>query len=54
VIAVFALVGVILVVPRSVPMARPRLDVPGVLLAAGGLFCIVFGFANAETHAWSD
>jgi EmrB/QacA subfamily drug resistance transporter len=54
VIAVFALVGVILFVPRSVAVARPRLDVPGVLLAAGGLFCIVFGFANAETHPWSD
>jgi EmrB/QacA subfamily drug resistance transporter len=54
VIAVFALAGVILFVPRSVPAARPRLDVPGVLLAAGGLFCIVFGFADAETHPWSD
>jgi EmrB/QacA subfamily drug resistance transporter len=54
VIAVFALPGVLLFVPRSLPVARPRLDVPGVLLAAGGLFCIVFGFANAETHPWSD
>jgi EmrB/QacA subfamily drug resistance transporter len=54
VIAVFALVGVFLFLPRSVPVARPRLDVPGVLLAAGGLFCIVFGFADAETHPWSD
>jgi EmrB/QacA subfamily drug resistance transporter len=53
VIAVLALVGVILVVPRSAPAARPRLDVPGVLLISAGLFCIVFGFANAETHPWS-
>jgi EmrB/QacA subfamily drug resistance transporter len=54
VIAVVALAGVILVVPRSAPAARPRLDVPGVLLVSAGLFCIVFGFANAETHPWSD
>jgi EmrB/QacA subfamily drug resistance transporter len=54
VIAVFALAGVILFVSRSVPVARPRLDMPGVLLASGGLFCIVFGFASAETHPWSD
>jgi EmrB/QacA subfamily drug resistance transporter len=54
VIAVFALIGVILVVPRSAPAARPRLDVPGVLLVSTGLFCIVFGFANAETHPWGD
>ncbi|MDT7570853.1 MAG: hypothetical protein QOE05_1027, partial [Actinomycetota bacterium] len=54
VIAFFALAGVILFVPRSIPVARPRLDVLGVLLAAGGLFCIVFGFANAETHPWSN
>jgi EmrB/QacA subfamily drug resistance transporter len=54
VIALFALAGVMLFVPRSVPVARPRLDIPGVLLAAGGLFCIAFGFASAETHPWSD
>jgi EmrB/QacA subfamily drug resistance transporter len=54
VIAVFALIGVILLIPRSAPGVRPRLDVPGVLLVATGLFCIVFGFANAETHSWGD
>jgi EmrB/QacA subfamily drug resistance transporter len=53
-IAIVALAGAILVVPRSVPAARPRLDVAGVLLVSVGLFCIVFGFANAETHPWGD
>lgn len=33
---------------------RPKLDLPGTVTASGGLFCIVFGFANAETHAWSS
>src|ERR1019366_598852 len=32
---------------------RPRIDVPGVLVASGGLFGLVFGFSNAETHSWS-
>jgi EmrB/QacA subfamily drug resistance transporter len=32
---------------------RPRIDVPGVLVASGGLFGLVYGFSNAETHSWS-
>jgi EmrB/QacA subfamily drug resistance transporter len=35
------------------PDGRPRIDVPGVLLACGGLFALVYGFSNAETHSWS-
>ena len=30
------------------------LDFPGLLLATGGLFCLVFGFSHAETTAWSN
>jgi EmrB/QacA subfamily drug resistance transporter len=32
---------------------RPRIDVPGVLVATGGLFALVYGFSNAETHSWT-
>jgi EmrB/QacA subfamily drug resistance transporter len=32
---------------------RPSIDVPGVLVASGGLFALVYGFSNAETHSWS-
>jgi EmrB/QacA subfamily drug resistance transporter len=53
-IAVFVLVGAIAFLSRSVPAHRPRLDLPGALLVSGGLFCVVFGFANADTHSWSD
>ncbi len=35
------------------PDARPRIDVPGALLACGGLFALVYGFSNAETHSWT-
>ena len=33
---------------------RPRIDLPGVALASGGLFALVYGFSNAETSSWSD
>lgn len=33
---------------------RPHLDVPGTLTASAALFCVVFGFANAENHPWSS
>jgi EmrB/QacA subfamily drug resistance transporter len=36
------------------PDGRPRIDVPGALLACGGLFALVYGFSNAETHSWTD
>jgi EmrB/QacA subfamily drug resistance transporter len=34
------------------PAERPRIDVIGVLLATGGLFALVYGFANAEMDGW--
>jgi EmrB/QacA subfamily drug resistance transporter len=32
---------------------RPKIDVPGVLAGSLGLFALVYGFSNAETHSWS-
>jgi EmrB/QacA subfamily drug resistance transporter len=32
--------------------AKARVDVPGTLTASGGLFALVYGFSNAETHGW--
>ncbi|ANS67142.1 drug resistance transporter, EmrB/QacA subfamily [Streptomyces lincolnensis] len=54
VIAVFALIGAVVFLGRSVPTERPKLDIPGVILVSGGLFGIVYGFANAETHDWDN
>jgi EmrB/QacA subfamily drug resistance transporter len=34
--------------------ARPPIDLPGVALASGGLFALVYGFSNAETTSWAD
>ncbi len=47
-----ALVGGILLLDRQTTREKFELDVPGLLLASGGLFCIVFGFSNAATHSW--
>ncbi|MHC3474502.1 MFS transporter [Streptomyces sp. 7R007] len=53
-IAVPALIGAAVFIGRSVPAERPRLDVFGAVLVSGGLFGIVYGFANAETHDWGN
>lgn len=34
------------------PAERPRIDVPGVLVATSGLLALVYGFANAEMDGW--
>jgi EmrB/QacA subfamily drug resistance transporter len=47
-----AFVGGALLLGRHPSSARPRLDIPGVLLVSGGVFCLVYGFANAATHTW--
>ncbi|MGW2690036.1 MFS transporter [Streptomyces sp. NPDC001414] len=38
---------------RRTPPSRSALDLPGTLLASGGLFCLVYGFAYAEKHSWT-
>jgi EmrB/QacA subfamily drug resistance transporter len=32
---------------------RPQIDLAGAATASGGFFCLVYGFSNAESHAWS-
>jgi EmrB/QacA subfamily drug resistance transporter len=45
------LVALRLLVNHSAP-DRARIDIPGVLTWSLGLFTLVFGFSNAETHGW--
>jgi EmrB/QacA subfamily drug resistance transporter len=33
---------------------RAPIDLPGVAIASGGLFALVFGFSHAETSSWSN
>jgi EmrB/QacA subfamily drug resistance transporter len=48
-----AVTGGALLLARQPSPARPRLDIPGVLLVSGAVFCLVYGFSNAATHSWS-
>ncbi|MEA3193964.1 MAG: hypothetical protein QOD26_2297 [Betaproteobacteria bacterium] len=41
-----------LLVNRTASGARTKLDVPGAALATSGLFALVYGFSNSETHSW--
>jgi EmrB/QacA subfamily drug resistance transporter len=34
------------------PTVRPKLDLPGAATASMGLFALVYGVSNAETHSW--
>jgi EmrB/QacA subfamily drug resistance transporter len=52
--ALIAMVGALILLPPHPSERRPRLDIWGTLTASGGLFCIVFGFATAETDGWTS
>jgi EmrB/QacA subfamily drug resistance transporter len=53
-----ALIGVVRYVPAHLDQylggrSNRGIDIPGVLTGPGGVFALVFGFSNAETHGWS-
>jgi MFS family permease len=47
-----AFIGGALLPQRQPSGAKPRLDIPGVLLVSGAVFCLVYGFSNAAAHSW--
>jgi EmrB/QacA subfamily drug resistance transporter len=47
-----AFIGAAVLLKRQSSPAKPKLDIPGVLLVSGALFCLVYGFSNAATHNW--
>jgi len=47
-----AFIGGALLLTRQPSRVKPRLDIPGVLLVSGAVFCLVYGFSNAATHNW--
>ena len=48
-----AIAGGAMLLRRQPRTPGAQLDIPGVLLVSGGVFCLVYGFANAATHSWS-
>ncbi len=47
-----AFVGGTLLLRRHPSRVKPKLDIAGVLLVSGGVFCLVYGFSNAANHNW--
>jgi hypothetical protein len=52
VFAAVAFAGGALLLRRQPSPVKPRLDIPGVVLVCGGVFCLVYGFSNAAAHGW--
>jgi len=49
----FAVIGALLFMPRGARAARrERIDVPGALLIATGMFLLVFGISEGEAYGW--
>ncbi|WP_328912723.1 MULTISPECIES: MFS transporter [unclassified Streptomyces] len=54
VFAVIAFVGGMAFLRKGLAADRPKLDIPGTILVTTGLFGLVYGFSNAETHDWGS
>ena len=52
--AVPAAVGGLRLLHQVAAPERPRLDIPGTVLASSGLFALVYGMAHAESAGWGD
>ncbi|MGI5460277.1 MFS transporter [Streptomyces sp. CA-249302] len=52
--AAVAFVGGALLLKRATRDRSATIDVPGAALVGGGLFCLVYGFSNAESHDWGS
>ncbi|WP_340374225.1 MFS transporter [Streptomyces sp. SS7] len=53
-IAVLAFAGGWILLTNHRDAGNSKLDVPGTVLVAAGLFSLVYGFSNAETHDWGS
>jgi EmrB/QacA subfamily drug resistance transporter len=51
-IAVPTAIAALRLIENVKPTDRPRLDLVGSALATAGLFALVFGFSNSESHSW--
>ncbi|MCX3058762.1 MFS transporter [Streptomyces beihaiensis] len=54
VFAIVAFAGGWMLLGNHRDAAGSRLDLPGTLLVSAGLFALVYGFSNAETHDWGS
>ncbi|MFD7500336.1 MFS transporter [Streptomyces sp. NPDC059850] len=52
--AAVAFLGGALLLSRTSRDKTATIDIPGAVLVSAGLFGLVYGFSNAESHAWSS
>ena len=52
--AIIAAAGGSVLLKRQPRTPGAKLDVPGVVMVSGGMFCLVYGFSNAAIHSWSS
>jgi len=53
-ISVLAVAGALALIPRQRESTqRSKLDLLGAAFISAGLFCVVYGFSNVESHPWS-
>jgi EmrB/QacA subfamily drug resistance transporter len=48
-----AAAGAVLLLGNQRARTAPRLDLLGVALVSGSMFCLVYGFSNAASHRWA-
>jgi predicted MFS family arabinose efflux permease len=53
-IAVPTAIAALRLLPHQRRSAHPPIDLGGLAAGSLGLFALVYGFSNAETHSWSD
>jgi EmrB/QacA subfamily drug resistance transporter len=52
--AVPAALGALALLHDEAQAVRPKLDLPGTIVASAGLFGVVYGFSHAETTSWTN
>ncbi|HWD84700.1 MAG TPA: MFS transporter [Solirubrobacteraceae bacterium] len=52
--AIPAALGAFALLQSNLRTVKPQIDVPGTLTATGGLFALVYGLAQAQTHGWGS
>ncbi|MFD9194952.1 MFS transporter [Streptomyces phaeochromogenes] len=52
--AAVAFVGGVILLQRTTRDKSATIDIPGAILVGSGLFCLVYGFSNAESHDWGS
>src|ERR1700754_3497639 len=52
--AAIAVAGALMLLENHRAEGKAHLDVPGTVLATGGLFCLVYGLSHAQTTSWTN